>query len=164
MGGVTRFVLRHVVAETLAALSGSRTESDSCELLCFRWSGCGVLAQLVNVSVWGTKVEPAMAIGTSLEVSHTRRFRLDQLSVRLFDVFDPEPGNRAGVEMLMLNGVRAKQLETIPVLESETGKPGHVGNDRQPQLLRKEISNRPSVIHCRSDPNDSLDLQNEPPL
>jgi hypothetical protein len=44
-----------------------------------------------------------MAIWASLEVGHTRRVGLDQLSVRLLDVFDPEPGNGAGVEMLVLN-------------------------------------------------------------
>jgi hypothetical protein len=75
-----------------------------------------MLAQFVEVAIGCPHVEPTVTIRPSLNVRDLIHPGFHELATGGFDIVHAEPGDRAGVEMVMFHRIGAEELETVPVL------------------------------------------------
>ena len=88
-----------------------------------------MFAQLEIVAIGSPKVEPTVAVGTVLDVGDVIDPSRHQFVVGIFGVVHPEAGDRAGVEMLVLNRIGAEQLHPIPIVSNQPGEADDIGGD-----------------------------------
>jgi hypothetical protein len=117
-----------------------------------------MLAQFVEVAIGSLEIEPAVPVGTTLDVGNAFDLGLCQFGMCTEDVIDPEPCDGTGVEMVVLSGVRAEDLEEIAVVGRQPTEARNVNNEVHSKTIGEERSGSLSVFGCRPDPDDSLDV------